>query len=1195
MAIHVNADGPHISVSGTAPEITVRVTTGAGGGGTVASDAPVVTAAAILLTPSLTPQIGDEIWTVIYQPGVDPNDWSGAVPTNSDFVKVTEYTYSGIWEADPNDFVLLMIDEGDGGQQDYWPSVYAKFTGTGFDPIAVDGGTLVSLSCGGAGFGVPAIFVGSNDDSPVFGGTWPLGPSEFFQPLSMAAQNIVTRYNFTGKLEGAYNAHQAFDLIDAFDFAGTSGGGTASSFVVDWIGAFGPGYDAMSVAGTGPFADPALSWGPDYVLIQSPWGTYATYQVSEGQSVACADYLDSNGDSVPGNERLFTLTDGEFLLDDLQPSAGDTVVLADWTVIPDAQWALGIQMVMTGDGRLELALLQHERAAVAQMAAVRVVTTDGDDSSEGGAPWGTVLVDASESIVERTLPSDATPGRTMTYVKVDSSSNTVLIYPNFLGSILGPVSPYILHREGESVRFVYDGTAWLPLDGPWGSHTTAQGEPHGFPNRTDSTIAFDDESLTFTISPVGVSFTVWCAGIEYEINSSESVTLPDDTGIYYIYFEDGALDYSTTFFDWPVQAPTAYVYWNSNTAKAEFFADERHGITLDWATHEYLHRTRGAAFANGFDLSGYTITGSGASNADAQIALSGGTFFDEDLEVAVVDADTPNDPFEQVLNPVAYLPVFYRDLDGWIAASALAWPLGTDGGNVYRNTESGGSWTQVEVSNGKYLSMWVVATNNVNAPVLAIMGQAQRNNVDNASTDRFYDLDLSGLPIFELRPLYNLVFQCGAYGNDPGARLRAVVDIRHEQSTGLLVGLTDHGALSGLLDDDHPQYQRADAVATTDDPFTVVDESLVITVGETVNLPPVVSMLGRNIRIAASGPDVTVVADGTDIFIATNSGTDTIPAGGAVEYTALDLTDFGIGMAWASNTAVGLHVDTAAFDGNLSAADSNVQAALNTIDDLDLVYGDDSRLTDDRAPLAHAATHGVSGADAITVAQSQVTDLTTDLSGKVPTTRTITAGTGLSGGGALSGNVTLSANLSASDIPNLDAGKITTGTIATARLGTKAVGGQDEGSSVTEPTVATSLLDSAITLPACAAGDVLMIRGGATLLQQSGTNKNITFGLKLGSTTILSWVFTSLSSSASTRVVTLSATVRVEGTSDVNATGYLTHNISGGTGNTATANGVATENIGSGSLTLDLTGLTSASGATQTFALQSISITKVSA
>ncbi|MCE5211229.1 MAG: hypothetical protein LLG40_06720 [Deltaproteobacteria bacterium] len=46
--------------------------------------------------------------------------------------------------------------------------------------------------------------------------------------------------------------------------------------------------------------------------------------------------------------------------------------------------------------------------------------------------------------------------------------------------------------------------------------------------------------------------------------------------------------------------------------------------------------------------------------------------------------------------------------------------------------------------------------------------------------------------------------------------------------------------------------------------------------------------------------------------------------------------------------------------------------------------GDDSRLTNNRTPTAHASTHGSGQADAITVAQSQVTNLTTALGDKAP-------------------------------------------------------------------------------------------------------------------------------------------------------------------------------------------------------------------
>jgi len=58
--------------------------------------------------------------------------------------------------------------------------------------------------------------------------------------------------------------------------------------------------------------------------------------------------------------------------------------------------------------------------------------------------------------------------------------------------------------------------------------------------------------------------------------------------------------------------------------------------------------------------------------------------------------------------------------------------------------------------------------------------------------------------------------------------------------------------------------------------------------------------------------------------------------------------------------------------------------------------------------LAHAATHGAAGADPVTIAESQVTGLATDLAARVPTTRQVATSGGLQGGGDLSSDRTLS-------------------------------------------------------------------------------------------------------------------------------------------------------------------------------------------
>lgn len=53
----------------------------------------------------------------------------------------------------------------------------------------------------------------------------------------------------------------------------------------------------------------------------------------------------------------------------------------------------------------------------------------------------------------------------------------------------------------------------------------------------------------------------------------------------------------------------------------------------------------------------------------------------------------------------------------------------------------------------------------------------------------------------------------------------------------------------------------------------------------------------------------------------------------------------------------------------------------------------DSRLSDARTPTAHAATHGSAGTDPVTLAQSQVTNLVSDLAAKAPTASPTFTGT----------------------------------------------------------------------------------------------------------------------------------------------------------------------------------------------------------
>ena len=342
------------------------------------------------------------------------------------------------------------------------------------------------------------------------------------------------------------------------------------------------------------------------------------------------------------------------------------------------------------------------------------------------------------------------------------------------------------------------------------------GEPMGHEDRTHSSISFDNASRTFSIAPNTsdghTSYVVWTKGTKRIVTESKSVQIGTSTGLYYIYFDAfGELQYRTTYFDWANDTPTAYVYWNATTSTGVFVADERHGIVLDWQTHEYLHRTRGAVIANGFSISNYTTTGDGDANSDAQFDLGNGTFFDEDLEVNITHSATPTvGTFTQVLTGNAEIPVYYMSgSEGdWVKDAATEFACKQSATTLQYNSLSGVTWSTPPATDNRYVVSWVVATNEINAPIIVILGQDQYSSIGSAEATAWGDLTLTNFPIVEFRPLWKIIFRTNSgYANTPNAYIANVLDLREFTSIGVSGSIvSDHGLLSGLADDDHAQY-----------------------------------------------------------------------------------------------------------------------------------------------------------------------------------------------------------------------------------------------------------------------------------------------------------------------------------------------------------------------------------------------------
>jgi hypothetical protein len=351
------------------------------------------------------------------------------------------------------------------------------------------------------------------------------------------------------------------------------------------------------------------------------------------------------------------------------------------------------------------------------------------------------------------------------------------------------------------------------------SYTQYTGEPMGFPNRIDSVISFNNSTREFTIQPTSSAFTVYVKGSLYTKIGPETITIPETNGINYIYYGNGGtLSQSRTFYDLENVAPVSYVYWNSTASQAYYFGEERHGITMDWATHEYNHRTRGTQYANGLSIGNYTTSGNGNANSDAQFTVSGGTLFDEDIEINIVASSTPvPNTFEQNLNNgAAQIPVFYLQGVEWIRTTPTSFPLSMGPSRPYYNQLVGSSWTRTEVPNNQFLAMWILATNNLNYPVIAIMGQRYDNSIGSAKDNNSWSsVILTDLPSLEFRILYRVIYEIkNGFTNDVNAAIRDVLDLRRIESDIAGVTANDHGVLSGLGDDDHLQYVHIDNART---------------------------------------------------------------------------------------------------------------------------------------------------------------------------------------------------------------------------------------------------------------------------------------------------------------------------------------------------------------------------------------------
>lgn len=302
---------------------------------------------------------------------------------------------------------------------------------------------------------------------------------------------------------------------------------------------------------------------------------------------------------------------------------------------------------------------------------------------------------------------------------------------------------------------------------------------NGIDSRAASTISFTDATRTFSITPTGTTFDYFVRSKRYT-STGETLVIPANEGLHYIYFDDDGVLVSTQTFSEEIITRWAFlsvVYWDAFNNESILFADERHGADMDSATHIYNHVTFGTRYERGLRLSNMQVDGTGGSNADAQIGVADGAIWDEDIRHNIVNGSP------QTLSPIAQIPMFYRvgASGDWRRVAANNYPVSvnTVTGLANFNEFSGAlsSWGLTSAGSNNFVLTHLFAIGDARHPIIGIVGQAEyatSSQARDGAVQELLDLEIGQLDILspEFVPIATLIWQTRtSYTNDVASRI----------------------------------------------------------------------------------------------------------------------------------------------------------------------------------------------------------------------------------------------------------------------------------------------------------------------------------------------------------------------------------------------------------------------------------------
>jgi hypothetical protein len=355
-------------------------------------------------------------------------------------------------------------------------------------------------------------------------------------------------------------------------------------------------------------------------------------------------------------------------------------------------------------------------------------------------------------------------------IEIDTSSDALgALSGDYNKVLLANIPLANLTQSGANTGEVatWDGSNWVPTD-VVGTTLESTGTIVGIQDPSQVVLTIDDSLRKLSVSPVSGSFTCFAKGKKIVVSSTLEANWPDSHGLHFFYIDQtGSLITTDTFVPEIIteHAFFSVIYWDEVENKHIYFANEKHGINMGTSTHLYLHTTRGAQFDNGLRLTMPSVDGTGNLPADAQFSSTSGAIWDEDIKLTI--------------SSQSEFPVMYRSGTVWKRKEADSFPLiyngtvGYTGTRPAYNSFDGTNWALTEVTNNKWFLVHVFATNDIEYPVMAILGQQEYNSKANARAGAKSELQqLSGMPFAEFHPLGSVIYEVNnTYGNTPKAKI----------------------------------------------------------------------------------------------------------------------------------------------------------------------------------------------------------------------------------------------------------------------------------------------------------------------------------------------------------------------------------------------------------------------------------------